>query len=200
MKNDYSKSIFFGSKCDSNRKKESFESMSIDEFFDTITSDEFSIAQDSIEFHRGKGNEHTAKDLERELPIFFPSADFANMPRNNTVCHNGMVVFTMKSDSLLDKLDSMHHLEAWKFVKGFYRNIRGNIVIFAWMGYCKDVKELKERRAKTLELMSAALPKMKFECRKRLIRGVMMCHDALWTFRRDDSEVEGLEELRNLGK
>lgn len=200
MENDYSKSIFFGSQCDTERTKESFVRMSIDEFFERISSQEFRRIQDDIEFYRGRGELKIANVYEATLPIFYPSADFTKMSEKNVVAHNGMVVITMKSDSLDAKIEAMEHLEAWKFVKGFYRNIRSNIVIFAWMGYCNDKKELRLRRKKALELMSAALPKMKFDCRRRLIRGVMMCYDPNWSFWRDDSEVEGLEELRNLGK
>lgn len=192
MENDYSKSIFFGSQCDPERTKESFVSMSIDEFFERICSEEFRDVQDNIEFHRGRGETNIANGYEATLPVFYPSADFTKMSEKNVVAHNGMVVITMKSDSPEDKLDAMEHLEAWNFVKGFYRNIRGNITIFAWMGYCKDIRELRERRKKTLELMSAALPKMKFDCRRRLIRGVMMCHDPYSLFWREDCDVKAL--------
>ena len=83
----------------------------------------------------------------------------------------------------------MRHVRAWEFVKGYFTNVRGDIVVLIWLGldFTKP-SEFRALRDKAVEMMNLAVRKAHFRCCARVIRGVMATYDPN-CYIRADSEL-----------
>lgn len=138
-------------------------------------------------FFEGKLDE--AHAIESELPIMYPGVTtHEDHPELMEV--NGLAVVNMRFMSLADATEALEHLRAWPFVKAYFHNVRGSLLVLVYLGldftceadYLNQLNHL-------VELMNKALPRVHFSCRKRIARGFMASYDPQ-CFSRPDEEVE----------
>lgn len=138
-------------------------------------------------FFEGKLDE--AHAIESELPIMYPGVTtHEGHPELMEV--NGLAVVNMRFMSLSDGAEALEHLRAWPFVKAYFHNVRGSLLVLVYLGldftseadYFNQLNQL-------IELMNKALPRVHFSCRKRIARGFMASYDPQ-CFCRPDEEVE----------
>lgn len=138
-------------------------------------------------FFEGKLDE--AHAIESELPIMYPGVTtHEDHPELMEV--NGLAVVNMRFMSLADATEALEHLRAWPFVKAYFHNVRGSLLVLVYLGLdftCEA--DFFEQRQHLIDLMNKALPRVHFSCRKRIARGVMASYDPQ-CFSRPDEEVD----------
>ncbi len=138
-------------------------------------------------FFEGKLDE--AHAIESELPIMYPGVTtHEDHPELMEV--NGLAVVNMRFMSLADATEALEHLRAWPFVKAYFHNVRGSLLVLVYLGLdftCEA--DFFNQLNHLVDLMNKALPRVHFSCRKRIARGVMASYDPQ-CFWRPDEEVE----------
>ncbi len=130
-----------------------------------------------------------AHAIEAELPIMYPGVTtHEGHPELMEV--NGLAVVNMRFMSLADATEALEHLHAWPFVKAYFHNVRGSLIVLVYLGLdftCEA--DFINQRQHLVDLMNKALPRVHFSCRKRIARGFMPSFDP-HCFCRPDEEVE----------
>lgn len=138
-------------------------------------------------FFEGKLDE--AHAIESELPIMYPGV-ITHRGHPELMEVNGLAVVNMRFMSLSNGAEALEHLRAWPFVKAYFHNVRGSLLVLVYLGldftceadYFNQLNQL-------IELMNKALPRVHFSCRKRIARGFMASYDPQ-CFCRPDEEVD----------
>lgn len=171
--------------CKGKGERKTVQRMTIDEFHHRVTHGFYQKEVQEIYNLRWSGMVEESHKVEMQLPVFYPGIDADNNM-------NGIAVVTMRHTSPFIATEALSHIRQWKFVKMYFTNCRGNIVIFIWLGNdIKTEEEFIQRRSETLQLMRMALRNVFFRTNKRVKRGVWVSHDS-YAFCRVDEELEAL--------
>lgn len=138
-------------------------------------------------FFEGKLDE--AHAIESELPIMYPGVT-THRGHPELMEVNGLAVVNMRFMSLADATEALEHLRAWPFVKAYFHNVRGSLLVLVYLGldFTCEADYLNQLN-RLVVLMNQALPHVHFSCRKRITRGFMASYDPQ-CFCRPDEEVE----------
>lgn len=183
-------SFLIGSQCNAQRTTDSFRPVFVDQILADIKTGLYRNLVDQARRYRYEGNLEEAHAVEGSLPIIYPGADLTGLDNGDAIPLNGVAVVTMKLNSPLDADEALRHVRAWSFVKGYFTNVRGDVVILIWVG-CDFSKaaEFRERRDHAVDMMNTALRKVHFFCRARSVRGIMAAYDPN-CFIRPDSDLK----------
>lgn len=183
-------SFLLGSKCDAQRTAESFKPITVDQILQDIKQGRYRKEVERVRYYRNKGDIHGAHAEEENLPIVFPGANLADFEHKDDIQLNGIAVVLMKLDSPLYAEDVLTHLRAWEFVKGYFTNVHGDLIVFIWVGNeFNKPKEFRALRDNAVENMNFALRHAHFMCRARSVRGLMAAYDPNCYYR-PDSELK----------
>lgn len=178
-----------GTICNAQRELDSFRPISVNQILEDIRMGIYRRQVEKIRLHRLVKDYDLAQQYVQTLPIIYPGAECPDVDKDTASKLNGLAVVRMSYFDVHEALEAMEHLRVWKFVKAFYTNVFGQVIIYIWLGRdYADVNELMQRRNDALEAMNAALRNVQFECHQRMLRGVMAAYDPE-CFCRPDSEL-----------
>lgn len=140
-------------------------------------------------FFEGKLDQ--AHAIESELPIMYPGVT-THKGHPELMEVNGLAVVNMRFMSLADATEALEHLRAWPFVKAYFHNVRGALLVLVYLGldftceadYINQLNHL-------VEVMNKTLPRVHFSCRKRIARGFMASYDPQCYCRPDEEVCAG---------
>lgn len=183
-------SFLLGSQCNANRTADSFEPILVDQILLDIKQGRYRDVVEAARRCRYEGDVKGAHAAEARLPIIYPGADLSDIEHRDDIQLNGIAVVMMKLDSPLDADEVLRHVRAWKFVKGYFTNVRGDYMVLIWVGNeFTTSAEFRALRDEAVRGMNLALRNAHFLCRSRSVRGLMVAYDPN-CFSRPDSELQ----------
>lgn len=187
-------SFLLGSQCDAQRTADSFEPILVDQILQDIRQGRYREVVEAARRRRYEGDIQGAHAVEARMPIIYPGADLSDIEHRDDILLNGIAVVMMKLDSPLDADEVLQHVRAWKFVKGYFTNVRGDYMVLIWVGQdFATSKEFRSLRDEAVASMNLALRNAHFLCRSRSVRGLMAAYDPN-CFSRPDSELQALNQ------
>lgn len=149
-----------------------------------------------------EGKLDQAHAIEAELPIMYPGVT-THEGHPELMEINGLAVVNMRFMCLADASEALEHLRAWPFVKAYFHNVRGSLLVLVYLGLdftCEA--DYFNQREYLIGMMNKALPKAHFSCRKRIARGFMASYDPQCFCRPDEelADIHNMVQINNTNK